>query len=352
MGTIAVTGVSGTVGQRLLRRLDADPTVERIVGIDARDPRVRPAKLDFHRVDLATADLKPLLEGAAVLVHLAFAVTPPQDRELLARVNVEATRRLLDAAGAVGIRHVVYPSSAMVYGAWPDNPVPLTEEALLRPNPRFDHAAQKAEVERLLAEWRGDHPGATVTVLRPAAVPAAAAGTWLGRVWRGAPPVRVRGPQPPVQYLHDDDLAAAVELAARDRLAGVFNVAPDGWISGEEARALAGGTVRPALPERLAAALSGLAWSTGMGDTSPAVLPYTRHPWVVANDRLRAAGWVPQHTNEEAFVASSELPRWRAFLARHRQQAALAGAGGVVAALAGGAVALVRRGRARRPSPP
>jgi hypothetical protein len=32
------------------------------------------------------------------------------------------------------------------------------------------------------------------------------------------------------------------------------------------------------------------------------VLPYLVHPWVVANDRLRDAGWAPRHTNEEALL--------------------------------------------------
>ncbi|HUV11241.1 MAG TPA: hypothetical protein VMX12_09695, partial [Acidimicrobiia bacterium] len=44
-------------------------------------------------------------------------------------------------------------------------------------------------------------------------------------------------------------------------------------------------------------------WSTGLGDIPPGVLPYLQHPWVVANDRLKAIGWRPQHTNEEAVRA-------------------------------------------------
>ena len=348
MRTVAVTGVSGHVGQRLLRLLDADPGVERVVGIDARDPRLRPAKLDFFRVDVASADLKPLLEGADALVHLAFVFAPAHDPELLGRVNVEATRRLLDAAGSVGVRHVVYTSSAMVYGAWGDNPVPLTEDAVLRPNPGFTYAAQKAEAERLVAEWRAEHPGATTAVLRPAAAPGAARDSWLARVWRGQAPARVRGATPPVQYLHEDDLAAAVGLAVLNGLDGAFNVAPDGWIPGDDARALAVG-LRVALPERLVKRFTGWGWSSGMSDVPPTVVPYTVHPWVVANDRLRAVGWSPEHTNEEAFVAASELPRWREFLHRHRQEVALAGAAAMISALAGGATwAIVRRHRRRR----
>lgn len=340
---VAVTGVSGLVGQRLLRLLDADAGVARVVGIDARDPRFRPHKLAFHRVDLASADLKPLLEGVDVAVHLAWSATPAHDTEVLARVNVEATRRLLDAAGSTGVRHLVLASSAMVYGAWPDNPLPLTEDAIVRPNPGVVYAAQKAEAERLVAEWKSDHAGVTATILRPAAAPGAAASCWLTRLWRGLP-IRARGAAPPVQYVHEDDLATAVALAARSVLDGVYNVAPDGWVPGDDAAALATG-FRVALPEPIVHLGARIGWATGLSDIAPSALAYAAHPWVVANDRLKAAGWTPSHTNEEAYVASAELPSWRRFIGRHRQEVALAAAGTGLAGLVAGVVALVRRHR-------
>lgn len=346
MRTIVVTGVSGHVGQRLLRVLDAHHDVVRVVGIDARDPLFRPAKLAFHRVDLATADLKPLLDGADAVVHLAWQVSPAQQLDLLARVNVEATRRLLDAAGSVSVRHVVFASSAMVYGAWADNPLPLTEDAMVRPNPGFSYAAQKAECERLVLEWKAEHPGVTATILRPAASPGAC-GSWLTRVWRGLP-ARPRSAAPPAQYVHEDDLAAAAALAIADQLDGVFNVSPDGWIPGEEARALAT-RVRVGVPERLLGATLRVGFASGLGEVPPSVLPYLSQPWVVANDRLRAAGWTPSYSNEEAYVASDAMPAWRARLARHRQEFALAATVAAAVGLLGGAAALVRRrGRRRR----
>ena len=164
--SIAVTGVSGLVGQALVTRLAQESGVTRIVGLDVREPRRRTRALEFHLIDVARAELKPVLEGIDVLVHLASVVDPIPDEAMMARVNVEGTRRVLDAAGAVGVGKVVRVSSAAVYGAWPNNPVPLTEQAPLRPNPGFSPAVQAAEAERLLAEWRADHPAATVTTLR------------------------------------------------------------------------------------------------------------------------------------------------------------------------------------------
>lgn len=66
------------------------------------------------------------------------------------------------------VTHVVLVSSAMVYGAWANNPVPLTEDALLRPDVEFPFARQLGAAEQLVDEWRMAVPGRSVTVLRPA----------------------------------------------------------------------------------------------------------------------------------------------------------------------------------------
>ncbi len=159
VSSIAVTGAAGLVGQPLLQVLADHPDVTRVVGLDVREPPRRPRGSEFHRVDIAGTRLAPLLEGIDVIVHLAGVVDPIPDEALMARVNVGGTRQVLEAAAAVGAKRIVRVSSATVYGAWANNPTPLSEDVALRPNPKFSPAVQGAEVERLLAEWHRDHPG-------------------------------------------------------------------------------------------------------------------------------------------------------------------------------------------------
>jgi nucleoside-diphosphate-sugar epimerase len=228
---------------------------------------------------------------------------PPYDA-LVHLGGPEGAADALDAAAKAGAQHVVHLSTATVYGAWPDNPVPLSEAAPLRPNPGFAFAARHAEAERRLAEWKDDHPGVTVAVLRPAIVVGGELGSLAGEL-AGVRGLRPADASRPVQFVHEDDVASAVLVALRSRLDGVFNVAPDGWAPDETARELAGGWARLHVPERLASALAAAARVVGVGPAYPGVEPYTRHPWVVANDRLRSAGWAPAHSNEEAFVAGT-----------------------------------------------
>jgi nucleoside-diphosphate-sugar epimerase len=235
----------------------------------------------------------------------------------------------------------------MVYGAWSNNPVPLTEDDPLRPNPSLAFAVHKAEVERLTAEWRAAHPDATVAVLRPTIALAEESAAWMSRSLWATGAVQVDDLEPPTQFVHLDDLATAVDLARSAGLDGVYNVAPDGWIPPEQRRALAGPRSRLRLPERVASKVASWRWRLGLTPTPPDVLPYTVHPWVVANDRLRATGWVPENSNEETFVAGHPAGPFAELSSRRRQELALGAVGVAAIGLVATIVALVIRSRRR-----
>jgi nucleoside-diphosphate-sugar epimerase len=289
-----------------------------------------------------------LLDGVDTVVHLGATFGPELDGTGTSGVDVDGSHRLLDAAGDAGVRTLVVLSTAMVYGAWSNNPVPLTEEDPVRPNDSLPFAVRKAEVERLTRCWRRDHEGATAAVLRPTIALADESSAWMARsLWSTG---RMGGDDlgPPAQFVHLDDLASAVDLARRSRLDGVYNVAPDGWIPPEQLDALAGPGRRVRLPGPVASVVARIRWRFGLTPTPPAILPYTTHPWVVANDRLRAAGWQPANTNEEAFVAGNPGGPLSDVSSKRRQDLAL----GVVAAasvlLVAGVVVGVRLLRHRR----
>lgn len=351
-----VTGAAGSLGARVAARLVAGG--HRVVGIDARPAAVTGgAQVAHHTLDLAepadggTTELDTAMAGADVVVHLAWLAgdLPGPGAGRAGEVNRRATAAVLDAAAAVGARHLVHLSSATVYGAWPDNPVPLTEDAVLRPNPGFAFAHGKAEAERALAEWAAAHPEVAVAVLRPAVT----VGGPARPLYLALSATRVPGEDDgsrPVQYLHVDDLAAAVEVVVERRLAGTFNVAPDAGIPEAQARSLAGGVARFSLPPALARPLSAWGWDLWRRGVPREARPYTTHPWVVAPDRLLAAGWQPAWSSEEALVATDDRPHLDDLPPGRRQRLALVGAGTAIAA-AGATATAVAVGLRRRRSP-
>lgn len=340
---IAVTGATRPLGRAVRALLGAAEARRRGEAGEAGE-----ATGEVREVDgLLGGDLKRRLEDVDVLLHLASgtpAVTPTGST-----TDVDATRRLLDAASAASVDHLVVLSDATAYGAWPNNPVPLTEDAVLRPNPGFAYGAERAEIERLTGEWRTAHPGSTVTVLRPARTPGHT--DWLIKALRPSRAVPELAAEPPAQFLHLDDLAAAVVVAIRSRLDGAYNVAPDGSIPGEEVRSLTGAGPKVRLPERLAARVVRWRFRSGLAPTPPELLAYTLHPWVIANDRLRAAGWRPVVTNEEACVDAHEAGPWATMSPRRRQEIALGVAGAGLVGLGVAAGLTVRRLLRRSGSP-
>ncbi len=342
VSTIAISGVSGTIGQAYLRYLEADGRTARVVGIDTGEPRFRPRWLDFRCVDVATTDLADLLDGVEILVHLAGLFDPDLDDAVLARVNIDGTRRLLDAAAGAGVRTVVHASSVAVYGAWPDNPVPLTEDAALRPNPGFALGVHKAENERQLREWRLDDPDRVVTVLRFAFVLGGSTSPVVTAHALGRVPIGVSAP-PPVQFLHVEDAASAIAHAVERTLPGTYNVAADGWLSAEAVSAVVGApprriVLRPDVARRVLTRL----WAMGASAVPPTMTPFLASACVVANDRLRATGWSALHDNEGALRACLEAAGPRP---SRRRPLILAGV--VVAVVAAGLGRRAARGRSR-----
>jgi UDP-glucose 4-epimerase len=340
MGTVVVTGVESPLGRRVARRLAAGPDAE-VVGLAAGPVVGLPEGVTVRRLDLAADDVKPHVEHADAVVHL---VSSEPAGPAAATDDVVAARRVLDAAGDMAVGHVVVLSSATVYGAWPDNPVPLTEAATLRPNPGFPFAAERAEIERLTAEWREAHPGATAAVLRPARAAGPDHRDWLVRALRPGPAAPGEAEEPPVQFVALDDLAAAVEVAVRERLDGAYNVAPEGAVAGDEVRALVGAPPKVPLPTRLARWV----FRSGLGPTPPELVPYALHPWVVASDRLRAHGWRPEVTNEEACVEAHEVGAWATLSPQRRQEIALGVAAAALVGVVVAAVFGIRRALRRR----
>jgi len=192
-------------------------------------------KLVHTRADLCDPQARRALAGCDVLYHLAFQLWRSGGSKALGPVNVEGTRNVLGA----GPGRVVLSWSAAVYGAWPDNPLPLTERCTPRPNDEVPYAHDKLEAERLCAD------AAPTAALRISAVVGPHSDTRVKRSARGyrmAVPA-VRGVHQALQFLDEDDAAGALHAAGRGVATGAFNVATDDWLSESDIARLAGGRV-------------------------------------------------------------------------------------------------------------
>ncbi len=321
--TAVLTGGDSALSQRVTELLAAGGDV-RVVRLDA------PMHPSATGADDPDVDFDLEVDVADVVVDLGAS-----DHDTRARQRESASEFAtitLAAADQLHADHVVFVSSAMVYGASPNNPKPLTEDAVLRPDVEFVFARQLASAEELVEQWRRARPGRVSSVLRPCLTLAAGRSSTLAAALVSGLGRRVADADPPAQFLHLDDLAAAIVLSVRRRLDGVFNVAPDGWVPGERVRALSGERPRLPMPDRLQEVGAGLRWRFLRGPIPPGLGSYTREPWIVANGRLRREGWDPVVTNEQAYVEATEAPWWTLVSPKRRQELSL-GAGAVLAVL-------------------
>ena len=351
---VAVTGAGSGAGAAVLGHLAGSPRVDRAVGVDAGDG---PPGLDWRRVDLLDPRLTGAFAGVTAVAHLAVDLAPDPDRDGQRQRNTRAVQTVLTAAFAAGVRRVVVVGSALAYGAYADNPVPLDDSAPLRAVPEASAVGDLLEIERIAAVSRRSHRGLSVTVLRPAVVLGAGDREPMAALLGAPRLLRIRGADTHWQFCHVADLAAAVELAAlapAGVLDGPANVACDGWLDHDELERVSGRRSME-LPERVAVGTAERLHRLGITPAPPSELAYLVHPWVVSCDRLLAAGWRPAYGNAEAVAAHlGDLPdkvdkAEKAERSRSGRGATVVGgaAAGAAVALVGTA-ALVRRARRRR----
>ena len=302
--TVAVTGAGGLIGRALVDALVADPRIGTVVAVDRVALHDLPPRVPSRRADVRDrAALSTAFADVDAVIHLAFQVDPLHDEASMRAVNVTGSRNVAEVAAEVGVGHLVVASSATAYGAHPDNPVPLREDAPLRAPAAFPYAAHKAEVERWLATWSAaSEPRPTLTVLRPAMVAGPGVDNFI-TAQLDAPrfPV-VRGHAPPFQFVHVDDVASAFVHVVAERVAGTYNLASEGWLSLDEVTAILGRR-RLDVPEEVAHGLADLLWRARLSPSPPGQLPFVMHPWILDVTALVATGWQPRHSNRDALAA-------------------------------------------------
>lgn len=127
---LVITGAAGFIGSHLVEALLA--AGHEVVGLDAfidyygrhvKEANIAGARADsrfeFHEVDLRTAPLEPLVDGADAVVHLAAMpglVRSWNDVELYTTCNLLATHRLIEAILARGVPRLLHASTSSVYG--------------------------------------------------------------------------------------------------------------------------------------------------------------------------------------------------------------------------------------------
>jgi UDP-glucose 4-epimerase len=255
-----ITGGAGYIGSRLVDFLSRREDTEKIVICDVASPQSHVPKTEVERADVRDREaVQATLERVQpdALVHLAFIFNPSHDETLMYDVDVNGTHNVLEAAAAAGTPRVLVTSSAAAYGAFPDNPVPLTEDDPVRGVPAFSYARDKTEADRICQLWAARYPDRTMAIVRPCVVFGPNADNYLVRLWTRQPFAADPGTiDNDIQFVHEDDVVEAITGLLMGRHGGAYNVAPDRSMTIRECAELIRSPVRR-LPMRGRAAFRG-----------------------------------------------------------------------------------------------
>ena len=328
--TVAVTGPTGTFGFGLIPLLEADPRIERVVGIARRpfDPEQHGlTKMEYHRGDVRDPDaLREAFDKADVVVHLAFMITGTTSREKIREINVEGTLNTFKAAAAAGADRFVYASSVAAYGFHEDNPIGMTEDWPTRPASRLFYAQEKAELEQLLREQADVHPDLALYLLRPPIVLgphavgakdtlpeplSAIAQKALDLAGRLPVPLPVPVPDLPMQFIHEDDVGQALlKCVVADGPPGAYNIAGEGTVTAADVvREL--GFTPITVPAGISQGAARAAASVPLPSFAPPAAEWVEaasHPAIMDTTKAkRELGWQPQYSG----LAALRETLWR-----------------------------------------
>jgi UDP-glucose 4-epimerase len=311
---ILVTGLSTDWGGRVAQALERNPEVETVIGVDRRPPKIELQRTEFVEVADSHTLIRRIVEAAEIdtVVDTRLVVDGTVTSARLAHENnVIGTMNVL--AACAGVRKLVFKSSAHYYGVEQDDPAYFTE-AMGRPHPpRTRLEKDISEAELAVEDFRQRNPDTIVTVLRFANGLGAGRKTSTTRLFDLPAIPAILGFDPRYQFIHDEDVANALEHAVRFDIDGVFNAAADGVLVLSEIADLLGKPLAPVLSP----------WGTALGAAvlRRAGVPLTgemlrmlRFGRALDNRLLKATGFRYKYTTRETGMKLREHQRLASLL--------------------------------------
>ncbi|MDB4977220.1 MAG: UDP-glucose 4-epimerase [Myxococcaceae bacterium] len=315
--SVALTGVRTFLGRSLLRLLEEDDRIRRLVVIDSDTPIVAGGKTRSYLVDRtqpgAPARIAEILAAESVdtFVHLGFIETPT--RNLVAAHELESvgTLHVLNACRERPVKKLVLGSSTTLYGPHYDNPNFLSESQPLRGLPSTPFLADKIDAERQVEAYAREHRSACVSVLRFAPLLGPTVESYVTRWLTNRVVPSLLGYDPLVQFVHEVDALAALKLALDKDVPGVFNIVGAGVLPLSTVIKLLGHTNVP-VPHFFAQRVTELLWAAGLSTVPAPMLRFLRHLCVADGDKARRElGFLPGYTSREAVMELGATLRLR-----------------------------------------
>jgi len=310
--SILIIGMAGGLAKITGGLLLKEYPNAQILGVDSRyaDMFVKDSRLKFQRMRYTRSNFEKLFRNNVfdVVIHLGrISHSNANPRAHLAQrldLNLMGTGRILELSLHFNIKKIIILSTFHVYGAFPDNPIFVKEDSLLRASIKYPELRDVVEMDQMATNWmwKYQHQMETI-VLRPCNI--------IGPQIRNSMtqflttkyvPVPIDY-NPMLQFIHEFDMAKSLVHCISHVPTGIYNVATNESISLREAKkavAVPFINVPVFLIEQTAKLINKTFWSF-----PNYLIDYLKYPCVLSNSELNK--YLPPHFFKYSIREALEL---------------------------------------------
>ena len=293
---VLITGITGAHAQLVALRLVENG--HEVLGIDVRPWQGAPRGVKMFQTDVRKRPAADVfrVHRPDVVIHMATITHFDAGSEQRFRVNLRGTQAVFKYCDEFGVKEAVFVGRHTIYGAAADAPLYRREDEPPLAVSTFPDLADLVAADLYASRALWSCKQMRTVVLRCVYA--------LGPSGRGTLASFLGGPRVPMamgfdplfHFMHEDDAAAAIVLAAESEISGVFNVAgpPPVPLS---VLARATGRVPAPIPEGLLPRALG---RFGLPRLPKGAIPHLKHPVVVDNQAFVDATGFNYQWDEEA----------------------------------------------------
>jgi UDP-glucose 4-epimerase len=311
MKRVLITGATTPLGRAVAGHLREDAEVEKVIGVESHSTSDWIEGAELVEFEPDDRELVQFLCGQQVdtVVHCAMAPSRSGSARDRGTADVISTMRLCAAVAnpEAAVRSLILVSSSEVYP--PDAHAPMLRcESDEISATETEPAASLLEAEDYARDVAAGCPHLNVAILRLAELIGGSVSGPLSALFDEPLVPAPIGFDPPVQWLHGRDAAAAILFAARNELAGIYNVASQGHVRLGEVLETTRRVQLPTLPFELGP-LTPLLAAVGLPHIPEGKGPLLRHGSALDTAKLSRAGFRAARDQRDCLSALERRPR-------------------------------------------